>query len=107
MLACTEAAAKHIRRQLEKRERGFGVRIGTKNSGCSGLAYTLEFCDAYDDESEQVFDSCGVKLVVRKKDLPFVDGTMLDFVRKGMNEGFEFKNPRETARCGCGQSFAV
>lgn len=107
MLTCTESAGKHLLRQLQKSEKQFGVRIGVKLSGCSGLAYTMEFCAGYDTETEKVFDSNGVRLVARVKDLPFITGTVLDFVKKGLNESFEFRNPNETARCGCGESFTV
>jgi iron-sulfur cluster assembly protein len=83
-----------------------GLRLAVKTSGCSGLAYAIEFADeALPDD--QVFDSHGLKLLVDARSLPFLDGTELDFVREGLNEGFKFHNPNAKANCGCGESFAV
>ena len=91
----TEAAAKHVTRYLGKRGKGVGVRLGVKTTGCSGLAYKLEYADDFAPE-DKVFES-----------LPYIDGTELDFVREGLNQGFRFRNPREKDRCGCGESFRV
>ena len=102
----TPAAAQHIRRDLEKRGRGLGVRLGVKTTGCSGLAYKLEYVDATAPEDE-VFEQHGVRLWVDPKSLPYIDGTELDYVREGLQEGFKFNNPREKGRCGCGESFRV
>ena len=102
----TEAAARHVTRYLGKRGKGVGVRLGVKTTGCSGLAYKLEYADASQPE-DLVFEDHGVKVIVDPKSLPYIDGTELDFVREGLNEGFKFHNPREKDRCGCGESFRV
>ena len=102
----TEAAAKHVSRYLVKRGKGIGVRLGVKTTGCSGLAYKLEYADDMAAE-DIVFEHLGVKVLVDPKSLPYIDGTELDFVREGLNEGFKFRNPREKDRCGCGESFRV
>ena len=102
----TEAAARHVNRYLAKRGRGLGIRLGVKTTGCSGLAYKLEYVDQPADE-DHVFEDHGVKVLVDPKSLAYVDGTQLDFVREGLNEGFRFINPRERDRCGCGESFRV
>lgn len=102
----TERAAEQVKRHLAKRGAGLGVRLGIKTTGCSGMAYKLEFVDQASEE-DQVFDSHGVKILVDPKSLAYVDGTELDFVRQGLNEGFQFNNPNEKDRCGCGESFRV
>ncbi|MGE0072884.1 MAG: iron-sulfur cluster assembly protein IscA [Thiomonas sp.] len=102
----TERAAQQVQRHLAKRGAGIGVRLGVKTTGCSGMAYKLEFVDAPAPE-DLMFESHGVKVVVDPKSLPYVDGTELDFVRQGLNEGFQFNNPNEKDRCGCGESFRV
>ncbi len=102
----TEAAARHVNRYLAKRGRGIGVRLGVKTTGCSGMAYKLEYVDQVSDE-DHVFEDQGVKVLVDPKSLAYVAGTQLDFVREGLNEGFKFINPNERDRCGCGESFRV
>lgn len=102
----TEKAAKHVQRNLDKRGKGLGLRVGVRTSGCSGMAYKLEYVDE-PDTHDQVFESFDVKVFVDPKSLPYIDGTELDFVREGLNEGFKFKNPKEKASCGCGESFSV
>lgn len=102
----SENAARHVERSLSKRGKGIGLRLAVKTSGCSGLAYALEFADEALPE-DHVFDSRGLKLLVDARSLPFLDGTELDFVREGLNEGFKFHNPNAKANCGCGESFAV
>lgn len=102
----TEAAARHVTRYLSKRGHGVGVRLGVKTTGCSGLAYKLEYADEV-GEQDLVFEDHGVKILVDPKSLPYIDGTQLDFVREGLNEGFRFNNPKERDRCGCGESFRV
>ena len=102
----TESAARHVTRYLTKRGQGLGVRLGVKTTGCSGLAYTLEYVDDVGDE-DTVFEDHGAKVIVDPKSLAYLDGTELDFVREGLNEGFKFNNPRERDRCGCGESFRV
>ncbi len=102
----TEAAARHVTRYLAKRGKGVGVRLGVKTTGCSGLAYKLEYVDEVAPE-DIVFENHGVKLLVDPKSLAYIDGTELDFVREGLNEGFKFNNPNAAGTCGCGESFAV
>ncbi|WP_298293930.1 iron-sulfur cluster assembly protein IscA [Thiomonas sp.] len=102
----TERAAQQVQRHLARRGAGIGVRLGVKTTGCSGMAYKLEFVDAPAPE-DLTFESHGVKVIVDPKSLPYVDGTELDFVRQGLNEGFQFNNPNEKDRCGCGESFRV
>jgi iron-sulfur cluster assembly protein len=102
----TEKAAMHVQRYIAKRGKGVGVRLGVKTTGCSGLAYKLEFVDEVLPE-DQLFESYGVKLMIDPKSLAYLDGTELDYVREGLNEGFKFNNPKEKDRCGCGESFRV
>lgn len=102
----TERAAKHVSTFLAKRGKGVGVRLGVRTSGCSGMAYKLEFVDSFDTD-DLVFESNGVKVVVDPKSLPYIDGTELDFAREGLNEGFKFNNPNVKNECGCGESFNV
>ena len=102
----TEAAARHISRYLGRRGKGVGVRLGVKTTGCSGLAYKIEFVDEVSSD-DIVFEELGVKIIVDAKSLPYIDGTELDFVREGLNEGFKFNNPNERDRCGCGESFRI
>lgn len=102
----TERAAQQVQRHLAKRGSGVGVRLGVKTTGCSGMAYKLEFVD-HEAAEDQTFESHGVKILVDPKSLAYVDGTELDFVRQGLNEGFQFNNPNEKDRCGCGESFRI
>ena len=102
----TDRAAQHVQRYIEKRGRGVGLRLGVKTTGCSGLAYKLEFADDIAPE-DQTFESNGVKVLIDPKSLAYLDGTELDFVKEGLNEGFKFNNPNEKDRCGCGESFNV
>jgi iron-sulfur cluster assembly protein len=102
----TERAAQHVAGFLEKRGKGIGLRLGVRTTGCSGMAYKLEYADAAQPE-DQAFESHGVKILVDPKSLAYIDGTELDFVREGLNEGFRFNNPNEKNRCGCGESFKV
>ena len=106
MITLTEAAALHVQKSLAKRGKGMGVRLGVKTTGCSGLAYKIEYVDALAPE-DVVFDQHGVKLMVDPKSLAYLDGTELDYVREGLQEGFKFNNPNERDRCGCGESFRV
>ena len=105
-VSVTPKAAAQIRKALAKRGGGVGLRVAVKTSGCSGYAYALEFADAAQPD-DLAFDSEGVQLLVDARSLPLVDGTQLDWVREGLNEGFKFHNPNATAACGCGESFAV
>jgi iron-sulfur cluster assembly protein len=102
----SEAAANHVTRFLKRRGKGVGVRLGVKTTGCSGLAYKLEYADEVAEE-DVVFEDRGVKVLIDPKSLPYLEGTQLDFVREGLNEGFKFLNPKEKDRCGCGESFRV
>ncbi len=102
----TQAAATHVQNFLTKRGKGMGLRLGVKTTGCSGMAYKLEYADTVEND-DQVFESFGVKLLVDPKSLPYIDGTELDFVREGLNEGFKFNNPNVKDECGCGESFTV
>ncbi|WP_163835114.1 iron-sulfur cluster assembly protein IscA [Spartinivicinus ruber] len=105
-ITLTESAANHVTRYLANRAKGVGIRVGIKTTGCSGLAYVLEFVDELASE-DQVFESKGVKIVVDPKSLVYIDGTELDFVKEGLNEGFKFNNPNVSSECGCGESFNV
>ena len=105
-ITLTDRAANHVQNYLAKRGRGVGVRFGVRTTGCSGMAYKLEFVDAVNAEDE-TFESHGVKVFVDPKSLVYIDGTELDFVREGLNEGFRFNNPQEKDKCGCGESFNV
>lgn len=105
-ITLTENAASRVQKFLTQRGKGIGLRLGVRTSGCSGLAYTLEFVDdSLPDDCR--FDSHGVTVLVDPKSLAILDGTELDFVREGMNEGFKFNNPNSKAHCGCGESFTV
>lgn len=102
----TDAAASHINSYLAKRGKGIGLRLGVQTTGCSGLAYKLEFADEV-EASDTEFESQGIRLFVDPKSLPYIDGTELDFGREGLNEGFKFNNPNAKSECGCGESFNV
>ncbi|AZY48894.1 iron-sulfur cluster assembly protein IscA [Bordetella avium] len=102
----TQQAANHVSRYLQKRGKGIGLRLGVRTTGCSGMAYKLEYVDDPDAE-DVVFESFGVKVFVDPKSLAYLEGTELDYAREGLNEGFKFSNPNEKATCGCGESFTV
>ena len=102
----TEAAARHVQKYIDRRGKGLGLRLGVKTSGCSGMAYKLEFADEIHDD-DQVYESFNVKVIVDEKSLPYLDGTELDYTREGLNEGFRFHNPNEKSHCGYGESFHV
>ena len=102
----TENAARHVSNFIAKRGHGMGLRLGVKTTGCSGLAYKIEFADAANPEDQQ-FESHGVKVLIDPKSLAYLEGTELDYTREGLNEGFKFTNPNEKDRCGCGESFHV
>jgi iron-sulfur cluster assembly protein len=105
-VSLTPAAARHVEKSLVKRGGGIGLRLAVKTSGCSGFAYGLEFVDSMKVD-DQCFEHHGVKVIVDAHSLAMLDGTELDFVREGLNEGFKFNNPNARANCGCGESFAV
>jgi iron-sulfur cluster assembly protein len=105
-ITLTDAAADRVKSFLEKRGKGLGLRLGVRTSGCSGMAYVLEFVDEL-DEGDLVFEDHGVKVIVDPKSMVYIDGTELDFAREGLNEGFKFNNPNVKDECGCGESFNV
>jgi len=105
-VSLTPAAANHVSDFITNRGKGEGIRLGVKVSGCSGLAYVLEFVDNA-DSADQVFESHGVKIFVDPKSLVYLDGIEMDFVKEGLNEGFKFSNPNQKGECGCGESFTV
>ena len=106
-ISITEQGAKRISDFLANRGSGIGVRLGVKTTGCSGMAYVIEFVDEINTDEDVTFDSNGVTIVVDKKSLVYIDGTEMDYVKEGLNEGFEFKNPNEKDACGCGECFTV
>ena len=105
-ISLTDMAAERISAFLGKRGKGAGVRVGVKTTGCSGLAYIVEFVDDIEDD-DQVFEDHGIKIVVDPKSLVYLDGTELDYGKEGLNEGFKFNNPNVKSTCGCGDSFQV
>ena len=105
-ISLTEKAAKHVNQNLQKRGKGIGLRLGVRTTGCSGLAYEIEYVDEPATE-DQMFETQGIKVFVDPKSLPYIDGTELDFAREGLNEGFKFQNPNVKDECGCGESFRV
>lgn len=105
-ITMTAAAADRVRTFLTNRGKGIGLRVGVKTTGCSGLAYVLEFVDDL-NEDDQVFEQDDLKVIVDGKSLVYIDGTELDFVKEGLNEGFQFRNPNVNGECGCGESFTV
>jgi iron-sulfur cluster assembly protein len=105
-ISLTEAAAKHVQDFLDNRGKGVGLRLGVKTTGCSGMAYVLEFADETNPD-DTVFEDRGVKVVIDPKSLVYLDGTELDYTREGLNEGFKFNNPNVKGECGCGESFTV
>ena len=106
MIQLTERAAAQIRKQLQKRGKGLGLRLGVRQSGCSGYAYMVDYADAAAAD-DRIFEQHGVNVVVNNEHLAFLDGVEIDYTREGINEAFRFHNPNVTATCGCGESFAV
>ena len=105
-ITLTEPAAQRIKDFLANRGKGIGLRLSVKTNGCSGMAYVMEFVDDLQPEDE-VFEMNGVKVIVDKKSLVYMDGTEVDYAKEGLNEGFKFNNPKEKGVCGCGESFTV
>ncbi|MDD2725140.1 MAG: iron-sulfur cluster assembly accessory protein [Methylovulum sp.] len=105
-VSLTESAARQIQKQLLKRGKGIGLKLGVRKSGCSGYAYALDYADQL-DENDRVFEGFGVKVIVKDEDLQLVNGIELDYRREGINEAFQFNNPNVAGTCGCGESFAV
>lgn len=106
MISLTPLAAEKVRCHLDRRGQGQGIRVGVRTTGCSGLTYVLEFVDS-ENSTDLVFESNGVNVYVDPKSLVYVNGITMDWQKKGLNEGFEFINPQEKDRCGCGESFRV
>lgn len=102
-ITLTENAAKHIQQQIEKRGKGIGFRVGFKKSGCSGFSYTYDYADDI-HENEKTFNSCNIRIVVDAENLPFLDGSQIDFIKDGLNSAFKFNNPNTENACGCGES---
>jgi len=109
MISVTDTAARKIQQQIEKRGSGIGIKIGVKTTGCSGLAYVLEYVDV--EQGREIcmehHDINGVRIYMDPKHRPYLYGMTIDYVRNGLNEGFDFRNPNERDRCGCGESFRV
>ncbi|MEG0278160.1 MAG: iron-sulfur cluster assembly protein IscA [Morganella sp. (in: enterobacteria)] len=105
-ISLTESAANRVSGFLASRGKGLGLRLGVRTSGCSGMAYVLEFADVLNDD-DIVFEDKGVKVIIDGKSIVYLDGTEVDFVKEGLNEGFKFNNPNVDSECGCGESFHV
>ena len=105
-ITLSSRAAQRVQSFIEKRGKGVGLRLNVRTSGCSGMAYTMEFADEFQPDDLR-FESNGVTVIIDPKSLVYLDGTELDFVREGLNEGFKFNNPNAKAECGCGESFSV
>jgi iron-sulfur cluster assembly protein len=106
MISVTPAAASKIARNIDRRGGGMGIRIGVRTTGCSGLAYVLEYVDELQPGDDAELHD-GFSIIVNKKDQPYLAGLQIDYIRQGLNEGFEFTNPNEKDRCGCGESFRI
>lgn len=106
MISLSQQAAEKVKQQLERRGKGLGIKVGVRTTGCSGLAYTIEYVDLVNNEDVS-FVTNGVHVFVDPKSLAYLDGVQLDWFKKGLNEGFDFVNPNERDRCGCGESFRV
>ncbi|MBY5992817.1 iron-sulfur cluster assembly protein IscA [Ferrimonas balearica] len=105
-ISLTDTAAERVKSYLQNRGRGIGLRLGLKTSGCSGLAYVLEFVDEL-SPGDEVFELQGVNIIIDAKSLVYLDGLQVDYVKEGLNEGFKFDNPNASGECGCGESFTV
>ncbi|WP_409306539.1 iron-sulfur cluster assembly protein IscA [Pectobacterium sp. B1J-3] len=105
-ISLSDSAAQRVSAFMTNRGKGLGLRLGVRTSGCSGMAYVLEFVDDV-NEDDVIFEDKGVKVIIDGKSLVYLDGTELDFVKEGLNEGFKFNNPNVSSECGCGESFNV
>jgi iron-sulfur cluster assembly protein len=105
-ISLTPSAANRVRTFLASRGKGVGLRLGVKQTGCSGFAYVVNYADAVESD-DVVFDNQGVKVIVDRQSLGYIDGTEVDFVKEGLNEAFRFRNPNIKGECGCGESFTV
>jgi iron-sulfur cluster assembly protein len=106
MITLTEAAARHIRDSILKRGKGIGIRVGVKSTGCSGFSYVLDYADGLNFDDYE-FQHGQIKILVSSEHIRYVDGAEVDYVKKGLNEGFEFTNPNSKGECGCGESFRI
>ena len=106
MIQLTPLAAEKVKTNIERRGKGYGIKVGVKTTGCSGLAYVLEYVDTPQAE-DQVIDCANCKIFVDPKSCVYLEGLIIDYVRNGLNEGFEFRNPNSKGECGCGESFRV
>ena len=106
MIQATDTATRKIIENLKRRGRGLGIRLGVRTTGCSGLAYVLEYIDQVDAD-DMAFDMKDFVVVVDPKSMTYLQDVEIDYVRQGLNEGFEFRNPQEKDRCGCGESFRI
>jgi iron-sulfur cluster assembly protein len=109
MITITELAAEKVKQNMIRRGRGLGIKIGVKTTGCSGMAYTLEYVDVEHGKENCIehYDINGVRIFIDPKHQPYLYGMTMDWIRNGLNEGFDFINPNEKDRCGCGESFRV
>ena len=109
MITVTDQAAKKIQQNISRRGRGLGIRVGVRTTGCSGMAYVLEYVDEEQGREHCIahYNVNGVRVYIDPKHNPYIEGMTIDYVRQGLNEGFEFRNPAEKDRCGCGESFRV
>jgi len=105
-ISLTESAATRVKSFLATRGRGIGLRLGVRKTGCSGFAYVINYADG-PDPGDAVFEDRGVRVFVDASSLKLLDGTVVDFVKEGLNEAFRFKNPNVKGECGCGESFSV
>ena len=105
-ITLTDRAVDHVRHFLAHRGGAVGLRLGVKRTGCSGLAYVVDYADDIQDDDE-VFEADGIKVIVDRESLQFIDGTEVDYVREGLNEAFSFRNPKAAGECGCGESFNI
>lgn len=105
-ITLTENAANRVKTYLKNRGNGQGLRVGVRRTGCSGLAYVIDFADEI-SQDDHVFEDRGVKLVINADSLRYLDGAELDFIKQGLNESFRFNNPNVKDQCGCGESFNV
>lgn len=105
-ITLTEQAAARARAYLARKDQAQGLRLGVRNTGCSGYMYTVGLADTIEPD-DQVFESQGVKVVVSARNLPYLDGMEVDYAKSGLNEGFRFHNPNVKETCGCGESFSA
>jgi iron-sulfur cluster assembly protein len=105
-ITLTEAAAGRVKRYIQQRGKGVGLRLGIRKTGCSGFAYVIDYADEIEPD-DAVFEDKGVTVVINPDSLAYLDGSVVDFMREGFSESFKFNNPNEKDRCGCGESFNV